>query len=100
MPRKKTALDLWLTGEKVPTPIVDVLIDRPALLERPYRTVFLTSMRKELAARRTPEALVGNLFMTIVSNIIPPVRGVAQTMTKETIRRRYGMGGEGEEGEE
>ena len=96
---QKKDLEQWLNGEKTPAPMLDALIKRPALLERPYRTVLLTTMRKELAARRTPEALIGNLFMNIVSTIIPPAKIAAQTVTKEAINKRFRVGrvGGGEE---
>lgn len=87
MPPK--TLELWLTGEKIPVPVLDTLIKRPIMLKRPYRTAVLSSVRRELAARRTPEALVGNFFMNIVSNIIPPAKIAAQTMTKEVINQRF-----------
>ena len=96
---QKKDFDLWLTGEKTPAPILDTLIKRPAILERPYRTIVLTTMRKEFAARRTPEALVGNLFMNIVSTILPPTRIAAQNITKEAINRRNLVGKAGGKGE-
>ena len=97
---QKKDFELWLKGEKAPAPMLDALIKRPVILKRPYRTILLTTMRKEFAARRTPEALVGNLFMNIISTIIPPTRIAAQNITKEAINRRNRVekaGGKGEE---
>ena len=96
---QKNDIELWLKGEKAPAPMLDALIKRPAILERPYRTVLLTTMRKEFAARRTPEALVGNLLMNIIGTILPPTRIAAQNITKEAINRRYRVGKKGGEEE-
>lgn len=94
---QKKDFELWLKGEKAPAPMLDALIKRPVILKRPYRTVLLTTMRKEFAARRTPEALVGNLFMTIVGNILPATRIAAQNITKEAINRRFRVRSKGGE---
>lgn len=95
----KNDLELWLNGEKIPVPMLDTLIKRPLILKRPYRTAVLTAVRRELAARRTPEAIIGNLFMNIVGNIIPPAKIAAQTVTKEAINRRFRVGKAGGKGE-
>jgi len=87
-----TDLDLWLMGKKVPTPIIDILLRRETIFERPYRDMFLRALKKELSMRRRPEMIVGNIFSAITGNFAPPIaRNVVQTMTKETIDRRYGL---------
>lgn len=94
MPPKE--LELWLKGEKIPVPVLDMLLKRPILLKRPYRSIVLTTIKRDLVARRTPEAIIGNLFMNIVGNVIPSAKIAAQNVTKEAINKRFGISrGEG-----
>lgn len=83
-----TVVQDWVSGRRVPTPLIDALLKRKTLLPRPFREHILTSLKEVIEERRMPDKIVERAVSRAVDEVSSVGRDASvRTVTKALSRR-------------